>query len=176
MTLSNHCCCIVQNSPKQDLGAPAQAFFNLVCRCRIQALSQIFFSVGKELVSIESLLNSKDGPFPFIHSGGFSMRYLNGRIVSIFFSILFLTVPFTVAHGYTELPAGGISGTVTDASGAAVPHAAIKATEGATGTSNDTISSSAGDFNYTNLPIGPTAIPSLPLRRASTPRSTTRSR
>jgi len=80
------------------------------------------------------------------------MRYLNGRIVSIFFSILFLTVPFTVAHGQNFR--GGISGTVTDASGAAVPHAAIKATEGATGTSNDTISSSAGDFNYTNLPIG----------------------
>ncbi len=67
-------------------------------------------------------------------------------------SVLGLVISLPHAHGQTFR--GGISGTVTDTSGAAVPNAAIKATEDATGTSNDTISSSAGDFNYTNLPIG----------------------
>jgi len=49
---------------------------------------------------------------------------------------------------------GGISGTVTDQSGAVVPGAMIAAVETATNTSLKTVSSSAGEFAFTNLPLG----------------------
>src|SRR5271170_1859043 len=80
------------------------------------------------------------------------MRHLSRRIASIFFSLLFLAMALSPAHAQNFR--GGISGSVTDSSGATVPNAAIRATEDATGTSHETVSSSAGDFNYSNLPIG----------------------
>jgi hypothetical protein len=49
---------------------------------------------------------------------------------------------------------GGISGTVTDQSGAVVPGAQVTAVETATNTSYKTISSSAGEFAFTNLALG----------------------
>ena len=49
---------------------------------------------------------------------------------------------------------GGINGTVTDQSGAVVPGAAVEATETATNTSHKTISSSAGEFSFQDLPLG----------------------
>jgi hypothetical protein len=49
---------------------------------------------------------------------------------------------------------GGISGTVTDQSGAVVPGAQVKAVETATNTSYKAVSSSAGEFFFTNLPLG----------------------
>ena len=49
---------------------------------------------------------------------------------------------------------GGITGTVTDTSGAALPGAQIAAVENATGISYKVVSSSAGEFAFTNLPIG----------------------
>ena len=49
---------------------------------------------------------------------------------------------------------GGIIGTVTDNSGAAIAGAAITAVEDATSVSYKTVSSSAGDFEFTNLPVG----------------------
>jgi hypothetical protein len=49
---------------------------------------------------------------------------------------------------------GGISGTVTDQSGAVVPNARVTAVEAATDTVYNTVSSSAGEFAFTNLPVG----------------------
>jgi len=49
---------------------------------------------------------------------------------------------------------GGISGTVTDQSGAVVPGAQVTAVETATNTTLKTVSSSAGEFAFTNLPLG----------------------
>ena len=49
---------------------------------------------------------------------------------------------------------GGISGTVTDQSGAVVPGAMVTVVETATNTSLKTVSSSAGEFAFTNLPLG----------------------
>ncbi len=71
-------------------------------------------------------------------------------LVYLLFSFFAMCVVSASAQSFR----GGISGTVTDSSGATVPNASIKATEDATGTTNDTISSSAGDFNYANLPVG----------------------
>lgn len=49
---------------------------------------------------------------------------------------------------------GGISGTVTDQSGAVVPGAQITAVETATNTTYKAVSSSAGEFGFSNLPLG----------------------
>jgi hypothetical protein len=48
---------------------------------------------------------------------------------------------------------GGISGTVTDPSGAVLPGALVTAVETATNTFN-AVASSAGEFAFTNLPLG----------------------
>src|SRR5260370_40514035 len=49
---------------------------------------------------------------------------------------------------------GAIHGTVTDALGAVVPNAAVKATEKATGIDHSTVTSSDGLFAFQDLPIG----------------------
>ena len=49
---------------------------------------------------------------------------------------------------------GGITGTVTDKTGAAIANANISAVETATNTSYHAVSSSAGEFNFASLPIG----------------------
>jgi len=49
---------------------------------------------------------------------------------------------------------GGINGTVTDQSGAVVPGAAVEAVDTSTGVSHKTVSSSAGEFTFQDLPLG----------------------
>jgi hypothetical protein len=49
---------------------------------------------------------------------------------------------------------GGINGTVTDQSGAVVPGAQVTAVETATNTSYKTVSSTAGEFAFSNMPLG----------------------
>ena len=50
---------------------------------------------------------------------------------------------------------GGISGTVTDSTGAAVPGAAVKATNTATGSVHESVTTGAGEFTFQDLPLGP---------------------
>lgn len=49
---------------------------------------------------------------------------------------------------------GGITGTVTDASGAALVNAAVQAVNTATGLRRETVSSTSGDFVFQDLPLG----------------------
>jgi len=49
---------------------------------------------------------------------------------------------------------GGITGTVTDSSGAVVPGAAVTAVETSTNSSYKAITSSAGEFAFANMPLG----------------------
>jgi hypothetical protein len=77
---------------------------------------------------------------------------VEGRSIPVYLLFAFLALLTVSTHAQTFQ--GGISGSVTDSSGATVPNAAIKATEDATGATHDTISSSVGDFNYANLPVG----------------------
>ena len=49
---------------------------------------------------------------------------------------------------------GGINGAVTDASGAVIAGAQITATDVATGIVHATVSSSAGDYSFSDLPLG----------------------
>ena len=48
-----------------------------------------------------------------------------------------------------------INGTVKDSTGAAIPGAAIKATQTATGVVRNATSGATGEYVLTNLPIGP---------------------
>jgi hypothetical protein len=49
---------------------------------------------------------------------------------------------------------GGINGAVTDQSGAVVPGASVEAVDTATGGAHKTISSSAGEYSFQDLPLG----------------------
>ena len=49
---------------------------------------------------------------------------------------------------------GGISGVVTDSSGGAIPNATVTATADETGLVHTTISSSAGEYGFQDLPLG----------------------
>jgi len=49
---------------------------------------------------------------------------------------------------------GGINGTVTDGSGAVVPGAAVEAVDTATEVSHKTVSTSAGEYSFQDLPLG----------------------
>jgi hypothetical protein len=62
-----------------------------------------------------------------------------------------LALPVT---GFGQTFRGGISGSVTDQSGAVVPGAQVTAAEAATNTSYKTVSSSAGEYEFANLPLG----------------------
>ncbi len=71
---------------------------------------------------------------------------------SIFTSALALLLALGSLFGQTFR--GNVSGLVTDASGAAVPEAAIKITNAATGFSRETVTSATGDFTLPDLPLG----------------------
>jgi hypothetical protein len=69
--------------------------------------------------------------------------------------LLALAVLFALAAtGFGQTFRGGISGTVTDQSGAVVPSAQVTAVEGSTNTTYKTVSSSAGEFGFANVPLG----------------------
>lgn len=68
-------------------------------------------------------------------------------------TVLFALLGFcTVASAQTFR--GGISGTVTDTSGAVVPSAAVHLRNTGTNAAQDTTSSSAGEFQFSDLPLG----------------------
>ncbi len=79
------------------------------------------------------------------------------RITRSVFTLFLLAVAVLFALPGTVLGQtfrGGISGTVTDQSGAVVPGAQITAVESSTNTSYKTVSSTAGEFSFTNIPLG----------------------
>ncbi len=70
------------------------------------------------------------------------------------FIVPMLLLLISVASGRAQTFRGGISGVVTDQSGAAVPGAAVQATADGTGVVHDTVSSSAGEFAFQELQLG----------------------
>lgn len=70
------------------------------------------------------------------------------------FAMLFLVVFAFSLPSFAQTFRGAIHGTVTDTSGAAIPNATIRAVEVATGTTYSTVSSSAGVFQFRDLPVG----------------------
>jgi hypothetical protein len=70
-------------------------------------------------------------------------------------SLLLLLIFFTSAlAGRAQTFRGGINGTITDATGAAISSAGVIATEVATGVVYKTTSSSGGEFLFQDLPLG----------------------
>lgn len=70
----------------------------------------------------------------------------------LLFAFLF-TVAFAVASN-SQTFRGAINGTVTDPSGAVVPNAQVKASEVATGIEHSTVTSSEGQFQFQDIPLG----------------------
>jgi len=86
------------------------------------------------------------------------MYFLQARRVSIRVSVamcLLLTVLFALpGTAWTQTFRGGINGTVTDQTGSVIANASVSAVETGTNASYRTVSSSAGEFNFSNLPLG----------------------
>lgn len=75
-------------------------------------------------------------------------RVFNGLL------LMFAMLVVWPATSFGQTFRGGISGAVTDESGAVVPGAQVTALETATNTSYKTVSSSAGEFAFSNMPLG----------------------
>jgi Carboxypeptidase regulatory-like domain len=79
------------------------------------------------------------------------------RITRSVFTALLLAAAVLLASPATSFGQtfrGGINGTVTDQSKAVVPGASVEAVDTATGGSHKTITSSAGEFSFQDLPLG----------------------
>jgi hypothetical protein len=78
------------------------------------------------------------------------------RSQSIFVLVLFALTAILAgsAPGFAQTFRGGINGTVTDSTGAALPGAKITATEVATAAVRETVASAAGEFLFNDLPVG----------------------
>ena len=74
------------------------------------------------------------------------------RISRLYSLVAVLSLSLASAYGQTFR--GGISGVVTDQSGAAIPNATVVATDDGTGTKHETVSSSAGEFAFQEIPMG----------------------
>jgi hypothetical protein len=84
------------------------------------------------------------------------MKRLQVRLVqAVFYSFAVIILTLTsIASLTAQTFRGGINGTVTDATGSALAGAAISALETSTNASYQTVSSSAGEFEFSNLPLG----------------------
>ena len=74
--------------------------------------------------------------------------------VSLRFFLMLSLVLALAGSGTAQTFRGGITGSVTDQSGAVVSNAAVAATDVATGAKRETTSSSAGEFLFQDLPLG----------------------
>ena len=72
------------------------------------------------------------------------------------FSQLFVAVPLIACAlpVYAQTFRGAISGSLQDQTGAAIPNAPVTATDEGTGVVRTTVSSSTGDYTFTDLPLG----------------------
>jgi hypothetical protein len=82
------------------------------------------------------------------------MRYPSARGVLPVLLLVLAVLIGTPISGLAQTFRGGISGTVTDDSGAVVPGAQVVAVENSTDTTYKTVSSSAGEFVFANMPLG----------------------
>lgn len=82
---------------------------------------------------------------------------MNQRLNRSVFTFLLLALAVLIAVPATSIGQtfrGGISGSVTDQSGAVVPGAQVSAVESSTNTVYKSVSSSAGEFAFADLPLG----------------------
>jgi outer membrane receptor protein involved in Fe transport len=67
-------------------------------------------------------------------------------------AVLFVFV--SLAFAQSEIGGATLNGTITDATGAAVPNAKVTATNTATGSSRTTATTDAGLYSFTRMPVG----------------------
>lgn len=79
---------------------------------------------------------------------------LSSRRFAAKFSVFLVLVSLWSLHSRSQTFRGGISGSVTDTAGAAVPNVEVKATADDTGLVHTTVSSGAGDYGFQDLPLG----------------------
>jgi Carboxypeptidase regulatory-like domain len=82
------------------------------------------------------------------------MKYQSTRSVLMTLSLALAVLFILPAASVGQTFRGAITGTITDQSGAVVPGAQVTATEVATNTAYKAVSSSAGEFGFSNLPLG----------------------
>src|SRR5512135_972290 len=73
------------------------------------------------------------------------------------FVLMLLTIGclfVAMQRSYAQTFRGGVNGTVTDQSGAMVPDAVIEIVNAGTSASSKTVSSSAGEFSFRDVPVG----------------------
>ncbi len=70
------------------------------------------------------------------------------------FALVLLAAFVFASASFAQTTRGELAGNVTDSSGAIVPGAKVSATNTATGGKNDTVTTSAGTYRFTALPIG----------------------
>lgn len=75
------------------------------------------------------------------------------RIRGLF--VIFLLAALAQTQAQAQTFRGGINGTVTDATGAAIAGAAVKATNTATGLVKESVTTGSGEFTFQDLPLGP---------------------
>jgi len=78
------------------------------------------------------------------------------RKISILMPMFFAIGTFFASHAYAQISGATLSGTVTDASGAVVPQAAVSIKNVATGIERGNTSNAAGFYSVPNLLPGPT--------------------
>ncbi|HWT67060.1 MAG TPA: carboxypeptidase-like regulatory domain-containing protein, partial [Terracidiphilus sp.] len=82
------------------------------------------------------------------------MRYRPTRRVFAVVWVALAAILLAPLASHAQTFRGGINGTVTDQSGAVVPSATVEAVQTATGASRKTVSSSAGEYVFQDLPLG----------------------
>ena len=82
------------------------------------------------------------------------MSFRSRRRLSFPILALLVLVSCLVPMALSQTFRGGINGVITDQTGAVVPSAQVEATDTATGVVHATVSSSAGEFSFQDLPIG----------------------
>lgn len=92
-------------------------------------------------------------PVPGVSTCAFSIMRQN-KTLRLAHWILSFCVLFAAAAAHAQTFRGGINGVVTDQSGAAVPGAKVQAVDDATNVVHSTVSSSAGEFSFSDLPLG----------------------
>ncbi|HVW86847.1 MAG TPA: carboxypeptidase-like regulatory domain-containing protein, partial [Bryobacteraceae bacterium] len=79
-------------------------------------------------------------------------RFLRNAGIAAF--SLMLAIGLVPQRGFAQLTSGDLTGLITDASGAVVPNATVEALNTATGIKTSQSSTSAGEYRFSNLPIG----------------------
>jgi Carboxypeptidase regulatory-like domain len=81
------------------------------------------------------------------------MKSVFSKAMSLFIGLMLLSVTATQIASAQSFR-GGINGTITDQSGAAIPEAKVRATDDATDAIHETVSSSSGSYSFQDLPLG----------------------